>query len=73
MTSMITGLKKGPVYVEVYEKITILIIDQLLQLSGSKRILFAIFKSSSIQHDVKFVNYGPIYSKIDSKAVHSML
>ena len=26
------------------------------------------FKSSSIQHDVHFVNYGPIYFKIDYKA-----
>lgn len=28
----------------------------------------AIFKSSSIQHDVHLVNDGPIYSKIDDKA-----
>ena len=26
------------------------------------------FKSSSIQHDVHFVNYGPVYFKIDNKA-----
>ena len=26
------------------------------------------FKSSSIQHDVHFVNYGPVYFKIDDKA-----
>ena len=26
------------------------------------------FKSSSIQHDVHLVNYGPIYSQIDHKA-----
>ena len=26
------------------------------------------FKSSSTQHDVHLVNYGPIYFKIDNKA-----
>ena len=30
------------------------------------------FKSSSIQHDVHFVNYGPIYLKIDNKAVNTL-
>ena len=28
-------------------------------------------KSSSIQHDVPFVNYGPVYLKIDNKAAHA--
>ena len=26
------------------------------------------FKSSSVQHDVHFVNYGPSYFEIDDKA-----
>ena len=30
----------------------------------------ASFKFSSIQHDVRFVNYGPIYFKIGDKAGH---
>ena len=29
-------------------------------------------KSSSIQHDVHLVNYGPIYSKIDNKAGYAL-
>ena len=32
----------------------------------------ASFKSSSIQHDVHFVNYGPIYFKIDNKAGYAL-
>ena len=32
----------------------------------------ASFKSSSIQHDVNFVNYGHIYFKIDNKAVYAL-
>ena len=31
-------------------------------------VSIASFKSSSTQHDVHFVNYGPIYFKIDDKA-----
>ena len=30
------------------------------------------FKSSSIQHDVHFVHYGPIYFKIDDKAGYAL-
>ena len=30
------------------------------------------FKSSSTQHDVHFVNYGPIYFKIDDKAAYAL-
>ena len=30
------------------------------------------FKSSSIQHDVHFVNYDPIYFKIDNKAGYAI-
>ena len=30
------------------------------------------FKSSSTQHDVHFVNYGPIYFKIDNKAGYAL-
>ena len=30
------------------------------------------FKSSSIQHDVHFLNYGPIYFKIDNKAGYTL-
>ena len=29
-------------------------------------------KSSSVQHDVHFVNYGPVYSKIDNKLLNSV-
>ena len=31
------------------------------------------FKSSSTQHDVHFVNYGPIYFEIDDKAGHVLV
>ena len=31
-------------------------------------VLISSFKSSSVQHDVNLVNYGPIYFKIDDKA-----
>ena len=30
------------------------------------------FKSFSIQHDVHFVNHGPIYFKIDDKAAYTL-
>ena len=30
------------------------------------------FKSSSTQHDVRFVNYGPVYFKIDDKAEYAL-
>ena len=32
----------------------------------------ASFKSSSIEHDVHFANYGPIYFKIDDKAAYAL-
>ena len=35
-------------------------------------VLVASFKSSSIQNDVHFINYGPIYSKIDDKAEYAL-
>ena len=35
-------------------------------------VLIASFKSSSIQRDLPFVNYGPIYLKIDNKAAYAL-
>ena len=35
-------------------------------------VLISNFKSSSIKHDAHFVNYGPIYCKIDNKAGYAL-
>ena len=35
-------------------------------------VSISIFKSSSTQHDVHLVNYGPIYLKIDHKAGYAL-
>ena len=35
-------------------------------------VLISSFKSSSVQHDVNLVNYGPIYFKINDKATYAL-
>ena len=35
-------------------------------------VSFTSFKSSSIEHDVHFVNYGSMYLKIDNKSAYAL-